>query len=97
MTTTSTQDIVELLLSDHEEAKALLGRYDSLSVTEREGYFCEVVSELVRHEVAEEVVVYPVIRTKAPDGEDEVAPRLKEQAEAEEILAELEKRDPESG
>ena len=36
-------------------------------------------------------MVYPAICSDAPDGEREVAPRLKEQAEAEELLAEMEK------
>ena len=47
MTTMSTTDVVELLLADHEEAKALLGRFDHIAPTERASYFCEVVTELV--------------------------------------------------
>jgi hemerythrin superfamily protein len=92
-TTTTKKDIVSLLQADHEAAKALLARFDGLAPADREAYFCEVVHELVRHEVAEEMVVYPLIRKDAPDGAREVEPRLEEQAQAEEELAKLEKLD----
>jgi len=91
----ATTDIGELLLADHRAAKALLGRFDHIAPTGRAGYFCEVVTELVRHEVAEEHVVYPVIR-RAPGGEQEAKTRIAEQSEAEELLAEMEKLDPSS-
>ncbi len=96
MTTTSTKDIIELIDQDHNAAKALLKKFEGLSPDERDPYFCEVVSELVQHEVAEQQVVYPVIRREAPDGDNEVAPRLKEEAKAEEELAKMEKLDTSS-
>jgi hemerythrin superfamily protein len=96
MTTMSTTDVVELLLADHAEAKALLGRFDQIAPTERASYFCEVVSELVRHEVAEEHVVYPIIRHAIPGGKQEAEARIAEESAAEELLAEMEKLDPTS-
>jgi hemerythrin superfamily protein len=96
MTTMSTIDIVDLLLADHEEAKALLGRFDQVGQADREDYFCEVVTELVRHEVAEEQVVYPIIRQATPGGEQEAKTRIAEQSEAEELLTEMEKLDSSS-
>lgn len=93
MTTTPTKDIVDLLQSDHEQAKTLLNRFDATGPHDREQYFCEVVNELVKHEVAEEVVVYPVIREEAPDGEREADARIKEQSEAEQMLSDMEKLD----
>ncbi len=94
--TANTKDIVDLLLEDHAEAKQRLQKISSAAPDQREGFFWELVPTLVQHEVAEEVVVYPAIRSDAPDGEREVEPRLKEQAEAEELLAEMEKLDPTS-
>lgn len=87
-------DIVELLLHDHEQAKAMLAKITSVAPAARAELFCELVPDLVSHEVAEEIVVYPTIRSEAPDGEDEAEPRLKEQAEAEELLSRMEKLDP---
>ncbi|HWD54097.1 MAG TPA: hemerythrin domain-containing protein [Acidimicrobiales bacterium] len=96
MTDIRTVDIVDLLSRDHQEAKQLLEQITGAPASAREDLFWELVPELVRHEVAEEVVVYPTIRAKAPDGDAEVEPRLKEQREAEAMLADLEKLDPTS-
>ena len=92
----STTDVIELLLADHAEAKALLGRFEDVAVTERTSYFCEVVTELVRHEVAEEHVVYPIIRRVPPEGKQEAKARIAEQSEAEELLVQMEKSDASS-
>lgn len=94
MTVTSPGKVVDLLQEDHEQVKALFGALMSVPPDGREDLFCHLVSELVRHEVAEEVVVYPAIRSDAPDGSAEVKPRLREQSEAEEKLAKMEKLDP---
>ncbi len=67
-TTLSTTDIVELIGADHQAAKELLGRFETLDPEGRESYFHAVVTELVRHEVAEEHVVYPIIRHGSPQG-----------------------------
>jgi hemerythrin superfamily protein len=96
MTETRTGDIVDLLSQDHEEAKQLLEEIAGAAPGARNDLFWELVPALVRHEVAEEVVVYPTIRSEAPDGEAEVEPRLKEQQQAEEMLASMENLDPES-
>jgi hypothetical protein len=96
MTTLSTTDVIELLLEDHEEAKALLGRFGDIAPAERARYFSEVVTELVRHEVAEEHVVYPIIRHGPPGGEQEAKARIAEQTEAERLLVALERLDPSS-
>ena len=96
MSKTRTGDIVDLLSQDHEEAKQLLGKLTSAAPDARDDLFRELVPALVSHEVAEEVVVYPTIRSDAPDGDAEVAPRLKEQQQAEELLSSMEKLDPAS-
>jgi hemerythrin superfamily protein len=89
----STTDVIELLRSDHEAAGALLGRFGGVALAERASYFYEVVTELVRHEVAEEHVVYPIIRHATPGGEQEATVRIAEQTEIEERLAAMEKLD----
>jgi hemerythrin superfamily protein len=91
MTDNSPGKIVDLLQADHEQVKALFSDTAAAAPGVREDLWCHLVTELVRHEVAEEVVVYPAIRSDAPDGAHEVEPRLEEQAEAEQKLAEMEK------
>ncbi len=96
MNATRRADILDLLLSDHEAVKGQFALLDKAGPEEREPLFCELVQDLIRHEVAEEIVLYPAIRSDAPHGDAEAAPRLKEQAAAEEKLAILEKTDPTS-
>src|SRR5580658_9443260 len=89
-----TEDVLILLQQDHHAAAALLKEFGSTAPAGREEYFCEVVHTLVAHEVAEESVVYPVIRAESEQGEEVTRARLDEQAEAERTLAELEDLDP---
>ena len=92
-TTSSGTDVIQLLEVDHRQAEQLLARFDTTSPGERDSYFCEVVNDLVRHEVAEEVVVYPAIREDAPGGDAEADVRIREQSEAESLLKEMESMD----
>ena len=87
-------DIVHALNQDHRMVEDLLGRFESTEPNRRQEYFLAVVHELVRHEVAEEVVVYPTIRSDAPNGDAEADARIKEQAKAEEMLAKMQDMDP---
>jgi hemerythrin superfamily protein len=92
-TTRSDNDVIQLLEADHRQAEQLLARFDTLSIGQRDSYFCEVVNELVRHEVAEEIVVYPALRKDAPGGQAEADARIHEQSEAESLLKEMESMD----
>ncbi|HUJ64696.1 MAG TPA: hemerythrin domain-containing protein, partial [Acidimicrobiales bacterium] len=84
------------MLEDHQKAKALLTAFDDLPAPQRGDGFCELVQMLVGHEVAEEEVLYPVVR-KYVDGGDELADeRISEQSQAEQELAGMEKADPQS-
>ena len=87
--------LIELLLRDHELARLLLESFDSFPVSRAER-FCEIVHALVAHEVAEEEVVYPAVRKYIDRGDDLADARLKEQAEAEGLLIEMESLDPNS-
>ncbi len=92
-TTTPGIDILDLLADDHREAESLLNRFESVPDVDRDQYFCQVVQELVRHEVAEELVVYPALRSDASGGDQEADARIHEQAKAEQMLAEMEELD----
>jgi hemerythrin superfamily protein len=96
MTTTSKKDILTLLDADHRTVEQQFVKLGSAAPHDREALFCELVQMLVGHEVAEEVVVYPAIRSEAPHGDAEADARIKEQAAAEKKLATMEDLDPES-
>jgi len=82
--------VVPLLLADHEEAKSLLQRFEEAAASKRDEAFCELTYALVRHEVAEEEVVYPAVRRYVDGGDDLADMRIAEQSKAEELLAEME-------
>jgi hemerythrin superfamily protein len=89
-------ELVALLLADHQEAKRLLERFGSLPASQRDDAFCELTYELVRHEVAEEEVVYPALRRYVDGGDDIADMRIAEQSTAEQLLADMEKAGVES-
>lgn len=91
-----TTELVQLLLADHQEAKSLLTGFDTVPAASRDEAFCQLTYELVRHEVAEEEVVYPALRRYVDGGDDLADLRIKEQSEAEQLLAEMEKAGVES-
>jgi hemerythrin superfamily protein len=92
------RDVIEVLEHDHREVEEMFGELESLrgaSTDEqrerRRELTDQVTIELVRHSVAEEVIVYPKVEDKV--GEEEVEHAREEHAEAEETLKRLEKLD----
>src|SRR3954462_1911064 len=88
---TTNTDVVDELTTDHREATALL---DELLETNdpqtRRDMADNVITELVRHSVAEEMYVYPVMREHVPDGEKAVEHDIEEHKELERTMKQLE-------
>jgi hemerythrin superfamily protein len=92
------RDVIEILEQDHREVEEMFAELESLrgAATEeararRKDVTEQVTIELVRHSVAEEVLVYPQVDKKVSHEEAEHA--RQEHAEAEETLQRLEKLD----
>ncbi len=92
------RDVIEVLEHDHREVEQMFAELESLrgAATEeakarRKDVADQVTIELVRHSVAEEVLVYPQVDRKVSSEEAERA--RKEHAEAEETLHRMEKLD----
>jgi hemerythrin superfamily protein len=92
------RDVIEILEHDHREVEEMFAELESLrgASTEeakerRKAVTEQVTIELVRHSVAEEVLVYPKVEDKV--SEEEVEHAREEHAQAEETLARLEKLD----
>ena len=87
----STTDVVDELTTDHREASALL---DQILITSdpaaRRDMADTVITELVRHAVAEEMYVYPAIRDTFPNGSEVVEHDIEEHKELERTMKELE-------
>ena len=93
------RDVIEILEHDHREVEqmfaeleGLRGATDEDAKSRRKDLMEQVTIELVRHSVAEEVLVYPQVEKKVSAQEAERA--KKEHAEAEETLQRLEGLDP---
>jgi hemerythrin superfamily protein len=89
MTDAVTPDPATFLQRQHDEVKQLFAQVEGAVGDDRADLFDSLVRLLAVHETAEEVVVYPAIRT-APGGDAIVEARLHEEDEAKEALAELE-------
>ena len=88
---TTDTDVVDELTSDHREATALLDRILTTSDPQaRRDMADTVITELVRHSVAEEMYVYPVIEDLFPDGKEVVRHDTEEHKELERTMKELE-------
>jgi len=92
------RDVIEVLEHDHREVEEMFSELESLrgatsedAKSRRKDLMEQVTIELVRHSVAEEVLVYPQVAKKVSEEEAERARH--EHAEAEETLQRLEKLD----
>ncbi len=92
------RDVIEVLEHDHREVEQMFAELETLrgaatdeARSRRKELTDQVTVELVRHSVAEEVLVYPQVEDKLSAEEAEHA--RKEHAEAEETLKRLEKLD----
>src|SRR4051812_27129826 len=92
------RDVIEVLEHDHREVEEMFKELETLRGASsdeqrerRKQLTDQVTIELVRHSVAEEVLVYPKVADRVSKEEADHA--REEHAEAEETLARLEKLD----
>jgi hypothetical protein len=85
----SDKDVVDLLIDQHEQIRALFRRVSGRNGKRRQEAFEELVRLLAVHETAEEEVVHPIARHEIAGGEDIVDRRLEEEHRAKEALAEI--------
>jgi hemerythrin superfamily protein len=91
------QDVVDLLTTDHHEVLDLLQQIKVTTDTEERRDLADtVISELVRHSVAEEMYVYPAMRKHLPDGDAAVDHDIEEHKELEKTMKKLESVDAQS-
>ena len=91
----ASEDVVSAVKDDHRKVKTMLSSLDTTDDVTLVDYFCQLREELVRHEVAEELVVYPALRRNVPGGDAIADVCIQEQSEAEHSLARLEKLEDE--
>jgi hemerythrin superfamily protein/carbon monoxide dehydrogenase subunit G len=94
---TTGQDVVDVLSSDHREFTALVAQIQVTADPEQRRDLADtLISELVRHAVAEEMFVYPAMRKHLPDGDAAVEHDTQEHKELEVTMKQLEGADASS-
>jgi hemerythrin superfamily protein len=89
VTTTQEQDVVDLLLEQHDQIRSLFSQVQRAQGAAKRELFEDLVRLLAIHESAEEEIVHPFARRKIEDGDAVVDARLHEEDEAKHVLAGL--------
>ena len=90
-------DVIDVLTTDHREATGLIEQITSTTdPAQRRDLADQLVAELVRHSVAEEMFVYPAMRDHLPNGQEAVDHDTSEHKELERLMKELESADESS-
>jgi hemerythrin superfamily protein len=84
--------IIDRLLEDHQQVRQGFAKITAADTHERWDLFMDLMNDLVRHEVAEEEIVYPVVRQEIQGGDMLAAERVGEESKAEELMAGMEKK-----
>lgn len=88
-------DVVDVLTADHHEVSALIQRiWAETDPAARRDLADVMISELVRHSVAEETFVYPAMILHLPGGAEAVAHDTEEHKDLERTMKSLESADP---
>jgi hemerythrin superfamily protein len=90
------QDAIEFLLGQHQQVEKLIDQIKTASPESRGELFDELRELLAVHETAEELVLRPVTKATGEDGKRIANERIAEENEAKQVLADLEKLDPQS-
>jgi hemerythrin superfamily protein len=88
-------DVIAELIVDHREVDEMLATLQGdMSPEERQDTMEQVITELVRHSVAEEAYLYPAIEDRVPNGKQIADKERADHQEVEELLKQLEGEDP---
>ncbi|GAA2359175.1 hypothetical protein Cme02nite_35610 [Catellatospora methionotrophica] len=82
-------DVIDLLLSHHEQIKQLFSRIERVQGQQKQEAWEQLVRLLVLHETIEQQLVHPLAARRVPDGEDVIESRLQEEQQATEDLSRL--------
>jgi hemerythrin superfamily protein len=90
------ENLISVLVTDHREVEQMFTELETEGLSpERRGELRDkVITELVRHSVAEEMYLYPTTRTALPGGDQLADREIEEHAAAERLMKDLEKCDP---
>ncbi|HEX6497644.1 MAG TPA: hemerythrin domain-containing protein [Micromonosporaceae bacterium] len=89
MTTAAEQDVIELLLTQHNQIKDMFSQLGMATGEQRRDLFEDLVRLLAVHETAEEEVVHPLARRRIESGDQIIDARLHEEQDAKQMLSDM--------
>jgi iron-sulfur cluster repair protein YtfE (RIC family) len=87
-------DIVTLLSDEHKETERRLETFAATHPDERGKLFSGLTDALIRHAIAEEMVLYPIVVCMASGGEAIAHARISAQLKVAELISQMEAMDP---
>ncbi len=95
--TAQQQNMINMLIADHREVEEAFQQFESgrLDANQRRDLADHIITELVRHSVAEEQYLYPAARESLDNGDEIADHEISEHAEAERTMKQLENLDAE--
>jgi hypothetical protein len=97
-------DVFDVLKHDHEEVKAMLTQLEAgptglagateAQLRERKKLTEQVIIEESKHEAVEEQYFWPAVRDQGPEGDRVAEQALRQEQNAKQVLAELDKLEP---
>jgi hemerythrin superfamily protein len=89
--TSTDANLIDDIIADHRTVESVFAQIEGADPHSQPELVEHVIAELVRHSVAEEQYLYPTARQALEDGDSLADHELKEHAEAEEVMKEIEK------
>jgi len=90
-TTNAQAPVTDVLRQQHEYVKQLFSEFGPASGSNRSALFDCIRATLAVHETAEEMIVYPALRSTGDEGKGVADARLEEESKAKQVLSDLEK------
>jgi hemerythrin-like domain-containing protein len=88
--------VITLIKEDHAKLESVFKKLESAEPDQIPDLLRQVEELLIPHSKAEEQVVYPAIKSAAPDEEEDVDDGIAEHHHVEEVLQQLKGSDPEA-
>lgn len=85
-------DVISIIESDHREVERLFAAYATATTAEaKDELVTQIRLALAPHAAAEEILVYPAVRTAAEDGSEQAEHAIDEHQDIKRLLSEVDK------
>ena len=90
------QPIDRLIIGDHTLVRTIYDKFKMCSRKEANEWRNQLIYEIARHSVSEELILYPLMRKRIPEGEKWYQDSIQDHQKIKELLQEVQSMDPSS-